>query len=63
MSDNRFDNLRMSLIDLSNDRLLELRMLPGTDLDDYLVMSLSYDILVERGYSEAFLMGMVSKDV
>ena len=50
-------------MDKSNDELMVFRMLPGTDLDQYMVMSFAYDILVERGYSEEYLMDMVRRDV
>ena len=51
---------RAPLLALSDERLLEIRMLPGTDLDDYLQSVITYDILVERGYSEEALMNMVN---
>lgn len=37
------------LINLSNDKLLELSKLPGTDFDDYWTSYFSIIILEERG--------------
>jgi hypothetical protein len=59
---NRFDCLRLSLLGLTDEKLLELRMLPGTDLDDYLTSVVAFDVLMERGYTEEFLMKMVQRN-
>jgi hypothetical protein len=52
-----------ALSNYTDDRLLELRMLPGTDLDDYVTSVVAFGLLLERGYSEEFLMNMVANHV
>ena len=54
--------MRLSLLGLTDEKLLELRMLPGTDLDDYLTSVVAFDVLMERGYTEEFLMKMVQRN-